>query len=165
MKWQTSRCCAVCDRAVEEREPTYLLCSHPGSLRLRVYRWDGDPAIATGDRLACQPGHVMEMAALWMATGSLSLTFARTICEPVRGPAQAAELKGNRRPDFASGKTRSNLIGELAIHPLAMEDHSPATADRLETGLNALKEAMERMEQQDPSRPPAPARFSQSECA
>lgn len=165
MKWQNGRCCAVCDRIVEEREPTYLLCSNPGSLRLRVYRWIGDPAKAAGDRLACQPGHVMEMAALWMTTGSLSLTFAQAVCEPVRRPAPTAGLKGNREPDFSCGKTPSNLIGELTIHPSAMEDQSPTTADRLATCLTALMEAMEGMKQKDPARPTAPARFSRSACA
>lgn len=153
MTSQPSRCCAVCSCAIERRGSAYLLSSGSDSLSIRIYRWDGKPVALAREQLACQSAHAIEIAAFWMVTGSLQLTFAQStpagVLQAVARPNSTCEPP----PQFTWGGTGSSLVGELEMDHSARQGTSSANVALQVSLLDALSEAMNGGEHKLPCRP------------
>ncbi len=153
MTSQPSLCCAVCSCAIERRGSAYLLSSGSDSLRIRIYWWDGKPVALAREQLACQSAHAIEIAAFWMVTGSLHLTFAQSIPAGVLQSVARPNSTCAPPPQFTWGGTGSNLVGELEMDHAARQGTSSANVE-LQVGLlDALSEAMNGGEHKLPCRP------------
>ena len=144
--------CAVCGRSVEANTSAFLLSVAPYTHWLRVQRWDKNLAQAAGTRSACHSAHAVEIAALWMATGSLRMTFAQSTPVVSLQPITSRLPVREPPPHFTRGGT-GNLVGELAIDPSALQGTSRANIELQVSLLDALSEAMSGGERKLPSRP------------
>ena len=147
-------CCAVCGHRVEPPATAYLLSISPHTHGLRVQHWDRELAKAAGVRIACKSTHAVEIAALWMATGTLQFTFAQSGREPRLQKTHCGQPT-SVLPYFARGRPSSNLIGEVAVNPWIATNPSAANVGLWVTILDSLQEAME----STPKRPPMAMAF------
>ena len=155
---QPSRCCAICGRAAENSGAAYFLSTSPEGEKLQVLNWDRRLAKIPGVRIACQPAHVIEIAAHWMATGSLELTFANLKPDKVSRPHQSAEralprIVKNHAPDQRDDSMADiHFVGELCVDRASLPLAFVTQPELLATLLGALLEILERAERSIPPR-------------
>ena len=164
MTSQPSRCCAVCGLAAENCGAAYLLSSSQEGEKLQVLNWDNELAKTRGIRMACQPAHVIEIAAYWMATGSLWLTFARGGSAEESGPCRsAAWASPPQRTEHQISALR--FVGELSVDRSSLPEAFITHPDLLATLLGTLLVTLDHAERKIPPRPPLAAQMSNSASA
>ena len=149
---QTSGCCTVCGRVVEHNNAAYLLTANLAATTMQIHHWDRKLARIRNSRAACGPDHVMEMAALWMATGSLGLFLAQTAFGQTLQPTQdalaaraTATSAGHRRPS-------TEPAGELSVDRPNLQQVFQTNPDLLISMLAALLDALRGDEKKEPLR-------------
>jgi hypothetical protein len=109
--------CTICQKDKQDEDDWFLMIENAWDDRLKVLKWDDEFALQDGVYAACGPAHVQELAAHWMATGSLAHPFA-----------QASEREGTTAtsrpwpgwPLEAANSADVGLLGELAVHREAL---------------------------------------------
>lgn len=76
MIWKSTRSCLFCGQNASASPFHFLVAENRWKDALKILRWDDELAGKRGIYCACSPSHVREIAAAWMAGGSLR-SFAR----------------------------------------------------------------------------------------
>ena len=141
---QTQLTCVVCGQLVQGHSPAYLVSINSRTQWLRVQHWDRKLANAGGMRSVCQAAHVVELAALWVATGSLNLDFAQT----GRARVQQTKVKAvaSKRRYAHPSPLQPFLVLELSIDQSSARRALEADSGPLVRCLEALREALRRNE-------------------
>ncbi len=134
-----SHYCAVCNQTVEDDAFAYLLTTNPAQNRLTILRWDRSLCQSERARAACEPEHVLEIVAYWMACGTLDLTFAQAAPFPIppgqdRAPA-ARSIRAHTQP---------KSIGELTVNRETLHQVLENNPQALASILDSLLEGLQR---------------------
>jgi hypothetical protein len=133
----TGPVCTICQREKLDQEDWFLMIENERDDRLRVLQWNDALALHAGVYAACGRAHVQELAAHWIATGSLAHPFAHASQAPGkmmiarRRPAWAAEVDN-------SSASAIRLLGELAVHREALNRILLQNPQSLVSVLDAL---------------------------
>jgi hypothetical protein len=97
--------CTICRSEKHDGQSWFLLGCNQWEDRLQVFEWHDELAAADGMYAACSPDHVQELAAHWLANGTLNYPFTRP-------------KSGNiAKPDATSLCLQpAKRLGELAVH-------------------------------------------------
>ena len=68
--------CRICQCERRQGEQWFLLVGNHWEDRLQILPWSERLSLGEGMHAACSPGHVQQLVAHWMATGSLDYPFA-----------------------------------------------------------------------------------------
>lgn len=146
-----SHYCAVCGHAVEDDAFAYLLTTNPATNRLTILRWNRNLSRIERARAACEPEHVLELVAHWMASGTLDLNFAQVI--PFRVP-QDPDSSPSVRSTHPCPQPKS--IGELTVNRESLQRVLENNPQALGSILDSLLEALQRDKNLEPATVPAP---------
>lgn len=153
MNSQPSRCCVVCSRVAEQSAAAYLLFANPEGQRLYIQRWDKKLTRRRGAMTACQASHVIEIVALWVATGSLDFTFAKVTvahdCQPSRSKRATGVSSGG-----VGRKYGSSYVGELDVDRSSLQLALATNPELLMDMLEELQEVLRSDEWAKPARLP-----------
>ena len=141
--------CVVCGHTVQRHTPAYLVSISPETQWLRVQSWERVLAQCVGVRTICQSAHVVEIAALWIATGGLSLEFAQT---STGRPRHGEHLAVARNAEISIPKLRPFVL-ELSVDRSRVQRALNGDCGSLVRSLDALLDALCRSERRRLPRP------------
>jgi len=139
MKLQKAVFCSICGEPRRDDETWFLLTENRWTDRLKILRWNDQPAQHASAHAACSVAHVQQLVVHWMAVGSLAHPFARV-------PAESRNARRKRcdsATDLQELDTRgAKTLGELSVHRESLSRILVENPESLASILEALIAAL-----------------------